>query len=111
MAKSINDYGGTSGDSISLAKIDGKPFTPVMVEPSDYNDGTSTTPGVKITTDETFDIDGEDVNKFHTTRIVIVQKLGSPEFRQDVQDGLRLTLKCVKKTSKNGRSFVDLEDA
>jgi len=110
MTKSINDYG-PSGDSISLGKIDGKAFTPILIEKSDYTDNSGTTPGIKITTEESFLIDGESHSKFHTTRTAIVQKLLTEQLLEDISNGLKLKLKCVSKKSANGRNYFDLEDA
>ena len=66
-----------TGGSASLKEIDGKSFTITAVEDSPYEDSGKVTPGIKITTKETFDIEGEEFNKFHTTRDVIVKKLSS----------------------------------
>jgi len=51
------DYA-TVGNSASLPKIDDKIFTITHIEDSDYTQGNEVTKGVKITTQETFDIAG-----------------------------------------------------
>jgi len=63
----------TIGDSASLAKIGDKAFTVIKVEDSDYTQGEEVTKGVKITTQETFSIDGKEWNKLHTTRIAVAE--------------------------------------
>lgn len=70
----FSEYAST-GDSVSLGKIDGKAFTITAVEDSPYEDSGNVTQGIKITTKESFDIEGEEFNKFHTTRGVLVGKL------------------------------------
>jgi len=60
-----------------LAKIDDKIFTITHIEDSDYTQGTEVTKGVKITTKETFDIAGNSINKFYTTRVAIVKKFNN----------------------------------
>jgi len=67
---SIKDYL-PAGDSVSLGEIGDKPFTIVSVEKSNYND----IAGVKITTQESFEVNGEKNNKFNTTIQVITQTL------------------------------------
>ena len=84
--KSISEYAHVA-DSVSLKSIDGKPFTIVSVEDSNYEDNGKMTPGVKITTKERFEVDGKEVNKFHTTRTAIVTKLTMTGLRQDLQKG------------------------
>jgi len=54
-------------DSASLAKIDGQSFTITHIEDSDYTQGDEITKGVKLTMKESFSVDGNQVNKFHTT--------------------------------------------
>lgn len=76
------------GDSISLTKIDGQPFTIVASEDSNYeNDKGGYDPGKKITTLEKFNIDGKDWNKFHTTRKTIVKTLDKPEIKESLKKG------------------------
>lgn len=111
-----------AGDSVSLTKIDGKPFTIVAIDDSDYNESGKSTPGVKITTKETFNIEGEDRNKFHTTRTAIVSKLRKtdPESGQPINQKFHESLekepcgpvKCEKQNSQNGkREYFTLVDA
>jgi hypothetical protein len=101
----------TSSNSISLAKIDGKPFTIVSVEKSDYEEGSgdnrTSTPGVKITTAEEFD----GVNVLHTTRTAIVSKLTSEAVIEALRSGSIGPVKCVKAKSGNGKDYFKLADA
>ena len=57
-------------DSRSLALLDDREFTIINVERKDYNENK----GIKIATAEDFEIEGEKVDKFHTTRQGIVSK-------------------------------------
>ena len=109
---SLSDYV-TVGDSVSLAKIGEKPFTITSIEDSDYTQGDETTKGVKITTKEEFDIEGNKVRKFHTTRIAIVNSLANEKIREDVnQNGKSLgPVRCVEDKSKTGKNFINLVDA
>ena len=75
---------GKTSDSKSLHLIDGKTFTPVAVEDSNYEDAGKITQGVKITTKEAFTLDGSKVNKFHTTRDVIVKRLREPDVAEEL---------------------------
>ena len=101
----------SSGDSKSLMQIDGKSFTIVKVEDSDYSEGNDITKGVKITTDKEFEIDGEKYNKFHTTRTAIVSKLANTELRKSLAKGNTLgPVTCEEVTSKTGRKYIDLVD-
>lgn len=95
--KSISQYESV-GDSKSLKEIDGQSFTIVKVEESNYDDQ----PGVKITTAEGFNmIDGEEYNKFHTTRHAIVKKLSDEKLRADLESGVKIgPVKCEKQKAK-----------
>lgn len=100
----------SKGDSVSLVKIDGKSFTPIGIEDSNYTEqGKEDQEGIKITTKESFDIDGEEINKFHTTRKAVVSKLKS--LRAVVNSGELGAVKCVKTQFGNGKSGFKLEDA
>lgn len=119
MTKSFDEYQ-SAGDSISLKEIGEKPFTIVGVEDSDYEEGKTKTPGVKIQTKETFEKkDGEEVNKIHTTRTAIVSKLysvdaeGKPANQKilgDLAKGEEIgPVKCVLvKAKKGGKDYYDL---
>jgi len=48
----------TACNSVILAKIDNKTFTITSIEDSDYTHDGEVTKGVKITTKETFELDG-----------------------------------------------------
>ena len=107
----LNDYKQAS-DSKSLTHIGDKPFTIVDVEDSEYTGGDAPVPGVKITTKESFDVEGESYNKFHTSRVAIVSKLSSGDLRNDIKAGTFDTpVKCVKVKGKNGKDYFDLVDA
>ena len=92
--KSVADYQ-KPADSKSLKEIDGKNFTIVAVEDSNYDD----TPGVKIITKESFTLGSESFNKFHTTRTTIV-KFFTDEVRKDLKDGHTITTICEKVKAK-----------
>ena len=107
----ISQYAKIS-DSKSLTSIDGKAFTIVKVEDSNYEDEGKTTPGLKITTKESFDVDGEKFNRFHTTRIAVVNKLKSPQIRQDLEAGKTIgPIRCeLVKAIKGKKDYYDLVD-
>lgn len=95
-----------------MAKIGNKPFTITFIEDSDYTQGTEITKGVKLTTKESFEIDGNYVNKFHTTRVAIVKKFNNEKLRSDVNEGTPLgPVKCVSEKSASGKTFFNLVDA
>ena len=95
-----------------MAKIGDKAFTITFIEDSDYTQGEQITKGVKITTKETFEIEGNFVNKFHTTRVAIVKKFSNDKLRSDVNNGNYLgPVKCVSEKSASGKSFYNLVDA
>ena len=101
----------TVGNSVSLAKIDDKTFTITSIEDSDYTQGSEVTKGVKITTKETFEIDGNFFNKFHTTQVAIVKKFANEKLRADVNNGNPLgPVKCISEKSSSGKNFFNLVD-
>ena len=101
----------SSGDSRSLALLDDKQFTIINVERKDYDENK----GIKIATSEDFDIEGEQVNKFHTTRQAIVGKFlndaGDPTalYKAVNQTDASLKVKVFKRKSASGRDYFDLE--
>ncbi len=106
------------GDSKSLTNIDGQKFTIVKIENSNYEKNGKVSEGVKITTQEEFDVDGEKVKKFHTTRTTIVPKLRDEKLRAAVngingQAGTPLgPVKCVlEKAKQGGNDYFVLKDA
>ena len=103
----------TIGDSASLTKIGEKAFTIIDIQDSDYTKGADTTPGVKITTAETFEIDGNSISKFHTTRVAVVQRLSNQNLRKDVNVEKKPLgpVKCVSQAAANGKNFFNLIDA
>lgn len=95
-----------------MAKLDGKPFTVIHIEDSDYEKSGTVSPGVKVTTKESFDIDGNKINKFHTTRVAIVKKFTNRQLREDVNNGTPLgPIKCVSEKTQSGDKFWNLVDA
>lgn len=95
-----------------MAKIDGKKFTVTKIEDSDYDDKGTITRGVKITTKETFDVEGVECSKFHTTRVAVVKRFGQGALRDDVNGGNPLgPIKCVKEKTAAGKDFFNLVDA
>jgi len=102
----------TIGDSTSLAKIGDKAFTITKVVDSDYTQGDDVTKGVKITTTETFKIEGEDWSKFHTTRIAVVKRLSQANIRESINGGTPMgPVKCITAKAANGKDFFNLIDA
>ena len=97
-------------NSASLAKIDGQPFTPTGIEDSNYtSQGEEDQEGIKITTKESFKIDGTDFSCFHTTRKAVVSKL--KQLRTEVANGDLGAMKCAKTEFQNGKSGFKLVDA
>ncbi|MFQ5476160.1 MAG: hypothetical protein ACE5DT_03925 [Nitrosopumilus sp.] len=95
-----------------MAKIGEKAFTIKFIEDSDYTQGDEVTKGVKITTQETFEIDGNYINKFHTTRVAIVKKFNNQKLRDDVNNGTPLgPVKCISEKSASGKNYFNLTDA
>ena len=102
----------SAGDSVSLAKIDGQKFTITGIEDSDYTEGNDVTKGVKITTKENFTVENRNFNKFHTTRIAIVEVLNNEELRQKIRDGDTLgPVICKKFKSEKGKDYFNFEEA
>ena len=101
----------SSGDSRSLALLDDKQFTIINVERKDYDENK----GIKIATSEDFEIEGEKVSKFHTTRQAIVGKFlndaGEPTSLYNAvnQADATLKVKIFKRKSASGRDYFDLE--
>ena len=99
-------------NSASLAKIDGQSFTITQIEDSHYAQGDEITKGVKLTMKEFFSIDGNQMNKFHTTRVAIVKKFSNQKLRDDINSGKEtLHVKCVMEKSNSGKNFYNLVDA
>ncbi len=99
-------------DSVSLAKIDGQSFTITHIEDSNYSQGDDVTRGVKLTMKEFFSVDGNQMNKFHTTRVAIVKKFSNQKLRDDINSSKEtLCVKCISEKSSSGKSFFNLVDA
>lgn len=102
-----------TGNSASLAKIGEQSFTIIFVEDSNYTQGETITSGIKITTKEMFDVDGNQMNKFHTTRVAIVNRFKNEKLREDINNK-QISLgpvKCISEKSASGKSFYNLVDA
>ena len=94
-----------------MAKIDDKAFTVTFIEDSDYTQDDDVTKGVKITTKETIEIEGNIINKFYTTRVAIVKKFNNEKLRADVNNGNSLgPIKRVSEKSISGKNFFNLID-
>jgi len=105
----LSDFTSAS-DSKSLALIDEKEFTIISVERKDYDENK----GVRITTKETFEIEGNPFSKFHTTRQAIVGKFlndsGEPTaLYKAINNEGELHVKVFSRKSANGRNYFDLE--
>lgn len=107
----IADY--SSGNSSSLKEIDGKAFTIVNVERSDYDDNL----GVILTVEE----DYNETKRFHTTRKVIVEKFldKDKETKKVIKtelcelvnnNGKKLHVKCIEIKVDKGNNYFVLED-
>jgi len=96
-----------------LAKIGEQSFTIMFVEDSNYTQGEDVTKGVKITTKEMFEVDGNHINKFHTTRVAIVNRFKNEKLREDVNiKKIPLgPVKCISEKSSSGKNFFNLVDA
>lgn len=110
--RSIADFK-QEGDSISLAKLKDASFTIVAVEQSDYEENGKVNPGVKITTEKTYTIEGKPYNKFHTTRTAIVNKLKNPEVAAAFKMGDTIGPVRAKEVpaKKGGKPYFDLVPA
>ena len=101
----------SSGDSRSLALLDDREFTICGVERKDYDENK----GIKIATSEDFEIEGEKVNKFHTTRQAIVGKFlndaGAPTALYNAINRVdaSLKVKLFKRKSASGKDYFDLD--
>lgn len=110
----FNKFATTAKDSISLTEIGDKPFTILAVEKSNYEKkGEEPVPGVKITTQEKWTTEsGEEVNKLHTTRRAIVNKLTNENFLEALDSGETFRVKCplekVPSKSAGGMPYFDL---
>ncbi len=111
----FDDFGQSAGDSINLSEIGDKVFTMTGVEDSPYKDGDKETPGVKISTAETWTKeDGTDVTKIHTTRRAIVSKCQDEDLRKALDAGETFKVKCPKdkvKAKGKGLPYFDLVSA
>ena len=102
-AKSIYDKDILRGDLNKLS------YDVLLLPGGGVGDGEVITKGVKITTKETFEIEGNFVNKFHTTRVAIVKKFSNEKLRSDVNNGNSLgPVKCVSEKSASGKRFSSL---
>ncbi len=109
---SFDDFGQSAGDSINLSEIGDKVFTMTAVEDSPYKDGDTETPGIKISTEETWTKeDGTEVQKIHTTRRAIVSKCTDDKLKEALANGETFKVKCPKEKVKakgKGMPYYDL---
>ena len=107
--RSIADFK-AAGDSVSLAKLEGKSFTIAAVEDSNYEDAGKVSQGVKITTSEPHMVDGKSQTRFHSTRTAIVNKLRDPSVREALAKGDTIgPVKTVMvPAKKGGKPYYDL---
>ncbi len=98
------------GESVSLKKIDGQKFSIVKVEKSNYEENGISTDGVRIYTKESFTIDGEKKNQFHTTRTAIVNKLLDEQLLAALEkgDSLKPVVSKEVPSKKGGKPYFDL---
>ena len=103
----FSKFNQNASDSINLSEIGAKPFTITAVEDSPYTDGEKSTPGVKISTVESWEKeDGTKVNKIHTTRRAIVSKLTDKDFVSALAEGETFKVKCpTEKTKPKGKGL------
>ncbi len=96
-----------------MAKIGEQSFTVIFIEDSDYTQGENITKGVKITTKEEFNVDGNQINKFHTTRGAIVNRFRNDKIRDDINNKHMPLgpIKCISEKSASGKNFFNLVDA
>ncbi|MEX0863023.1 hypothetical protein [Nitrosopumilus sp.] len=96
-----------------MAKIGEQSFTVIFIEDSDYTQGENITKGVKVTTREEFSVDGSKINKFHTTRVAIVNRFRNDKIRDDINNKhIPLgPVKCISEKSASGKNFFNLVDA
>uniref|UniRef100_A0AAU7N494 Uncharacterized protein n=1 Tax=Nitrosopumivirus cobalaminus TaxID=3158414 RepID=A0AAU7N494_9VIRU len=102
----ISQFEKESGNSISLARIDGQSFTIVSIEKSDYENDGEVTEGIKISVKEDF----EGVNVLHTTRRAIVSQLTKVEVLTLLKSESIGPVKCVKAKSASGKDYFKLVD-
>ncbi|WP_297439720.1 hypothetical protein [Nitrosopumilus sp.] len=60
-----------------------------------------------------FEVDGNQINKFHTTRVAIVNKFKNEKLREDInQKHVPLgPVKCISEKTTSGKNFFNLIDA
>lgn len=94
----LSDYQ-SSGNATGLAKIGSEPFTITNVTDSSYEGE----PSVRITTQESIKVEGNDYNEFYTSRKAIMDTLKNPQLRQDLSNGEPLgPVKCELTKAKGG---------
>jgi len=116
----ISDYE-TNGDSTSMIHLGTDAFTIIGVEDSAYNNGTESTPGVKISLKDSITVKGAEYTKVHTTRKAIVSRLcsvdefGKPanqKLHDALASGTELTVKCEQVPPEGMRkAYYKLVDA
>jgi len=98
----------SSGVGVSIARLGDRPHTITEVVRKDYEEHL----GTLVTTKESFEIDGEQVNKFYTTRTYLVEKFYTKDdsglvtptaLCMAVNQGGELKVKQVSKTSQKSK--------
>jgi len=103
----LSNFTSGGGPATSLKHLDNvDSFTIVKVVDSAYDD----TPGIRLTTDKKYKVDGENFDEFYTTRKAIVETLSKPELRQGLDNGGRLKVKIGTRMSKNSKPYFILEE-
>ncbi|HUT06986.1 MAG TPA: hypothetical protein VMW74_09930 [Nitrosopumilaceae archaeon] len=103
----LSDYIGGASNATSLKNLDDAgSFTILNVVDSNYND----TPGVKITTQEGFEVNGKEYHEFYTTRKAIVDLLTSNEIREDLRAGNSMLVQIGTRISKGNKEYFVLEE-
>ena len=104
-------------DSVNISEHEDEVFTITAVEDSPYEEsGKEPTPGVKITTVESWgeNSEGEEIHKLHTTRRAIVNKLQNSKVIEALQNGETFRVKCPSEKVKpkgKGMPYYDLVEA
>ena len=104
----LSEFGNNS-NATNISKLGDHAFTITTVKQHPYED----TPGVKLTTDKVYDIDGKKYSEFYTTRTAIVSFLNRPDVVEKLETGNTIgSVKVVKRIStKTNRGYFVLEDA
>jgi hypothetical protein len=103
----LSDFATTDGSATSLKHLDSVgSFTIINVVDSNYDNDE----GVRIFTQEKFNIGGTEYSEFYTTRTAIVDALKSPALRNELSQGNTLQVKIGQRRSKSNKEYFVLED-